>query len=170
MMDLPDELTSFWSAQVKPGRTCKITVPAETDVVLSNAALAQESGRPETGKVTLMASVNGDDRVAIIPFTINSFESSMLDVQFGEGDVVIFTTIGENCPIHISGYINGGYALSIEEDHPIMESSVLIGSPQKPIIFSIGNAVSSNSDETNKESDSHVIDSPDNCIIENNNQ
>lgn len=126
MMDLPDELTSFWSAQVKPQGTCKITVPAEMEMTLSNAALAQDSERPETGRTILMAKVNNEPEVAIIPFTINSFESSMLDLQFKEGDVIEFTTVGAECAIHISGYVNGGYGLSIEEILPSAKNSVQI--------------------------------------------
>ena len=112
-MELPDEFTSFWSAQIQPETKCKITIPERIDCVLSNAALSQDSSRPESGKVILFAKVNQFPEVAVISFTINSFESSMLDIQFSEGDVIEFSIQGE-CPVHIAGYITGGYALDIE--------------------------------------------------------
>ena len=112
-MELPDEDTSFWSAQISPKTTCKITVPEGIDCVLSNAALSQDATRPEVGKVILMAKVNDQMNTAIVPFIINSFESSMLDLQFSEGDVIEFTVNGD-CPIHIAGYITGGLSLNIE--------------------------------------------------------
>ena len=125
-MELPDEYTSFWSAQVDPGTVCKITVPEDVDCVLSNAALSQEATRPEIGKSRLFAKVNGQMETVIISFTINSFESSMLDIQFGENDVIEFTVEGE-CPIHIAGYITGALPLDIENPvgGPVLSSDGL---------------------------------------------
>ena len=144
-MELPDEYTSFWSAQIVPGTVCKITVPEDVECVLSNAALSQEPSRPEVGKSRLFAKVNGQMETVIVAFTINSFESTMLDIQFGEKDVIEFTVQGE-CPVHIAGYITGGFALDIENPvgGPVLSAVAPLSELHNEVEQSLSNEVSPN--------------------------
>lgn len=112
-MDLPDQFNAFWGTLVIPGKPCRVTIPFEIECTLTNAALDQDN-LPSAGRVVLFVSVNGADPVAVCPFTIGRFESSSLDLKFGSGDNLIFTTVGAEVPIHICGFVTNGLGVDID--------------------------------------------------------
>jgi hypothetical protein len=112
-MDLPDELTAFWAKEVLPNKPCKFTVPSDTVVSLTNAALDQSTGIG-VGRVILFVSVNDCPRVAVVSFIIGRIESSGLDLRFSQGDRVTFETAGAEIGIHLCGYVIGGLCFDID--------------------------------------------------------
>lgn len=115
-MELPDEFHTFWSAVVIPGKPCTVEVPSDTDCSLTNVAI--DRGEAREGRVILGVSVNGGPQVAVAPFTIGTFESTGVDIKFSRGDTVVFTTTGTAVPVHICGYLAGGFFVSIDNGAP----------------------------------------------------
>lgn len=121
-MELPDQFSAFWGTAVVPGKPCRVTVPFDVECTLTSAAVDQSADVPANGRVVLYVSVNGAAPVAVIPFTIGRFESSSLDLKFGGGDNVIFTTVGVAVPIHICGFVNDGLGVDIDNGVPPAET------------------------------------------------
>lgn len=118
-MNLPDEFTSFWSVVVHPKIQYQVSVPSSTVCFLTNSCVDQEfEPRPESGRVSLFAKVNDGEEVAIVPFILNSFESTNLQIEFQESSNVIFWTSGAEIPIHICGYLSGDFSVNITEFPP----------------------------------------------------
>lgn len=113
-MEIPNELTPLWFAQVKPNTICKILVTDGTDCVLSNAAVSQGEEYPKDSKVKLFVKVNDNPPIQLINFKIGYFESSIMKVTFSENDNIQFYTEGSAIPIDVSGFLTDGLALSIE--------------------------------------------------------
>ena len=114
-MEFPDEFTSFWSAIVNPGTKCYVEVPQGTECFLTTACVGQEDIRPDEGRISLFAKVNDNPDFLLVPFILNSFESASLDLKFGETDIIIFHISCSNVPVHISGYISGGFHIDVKE-------------------------------------------------------
>jgi hypothetical protein len=110
--DAPD-FGSFWSTVIFPGKPCQITVPEEAECSLTNLALDQDSA-VDSGRVVLSLSSNKGPSIAIMPFTLGRFESSKIDLMFGSGDTLSLTTAGAQVPVHVSGYLDGAFALKID--------------------------------------------------------
>lgn len=111
-MQLPDDdSNSFWYAVVDPRVKCRVKVPIGTECELTNAAVSQDDLRGEIGNITLYLKANDSDEVALVPFTLGHFESTLLDLRFVGGDILDFRIEGINVPVHICGYLNGGSSL-----------------------------------------------------------
>jgi hypothetical protein len=115
-MELPDTFTSFWSASVRSGSFTKVVVPGDTQCFLTNACVSQDIGRTDRVSLTLYLRVNQTAEIAIVPFLMNKFESTNLDLRFAEGDVLRFRTSGLQCPVHICGYLMGGFEVEKSEE------------------------------------------------------
>jgi hypothetical protein len=115
--------TTFWAAVVLPGLPCTITVPKKVECALTNAALDQDEGRPDSGRTVLFLSVNGSSPVSIFPFTIGVCESSSIQLRFVGNDRITFTTSGIAVRIHIAGYLKGGVSLDVDNGAEAHEDS-----------------------------------------------
>lgn len=115
MCEIDDGFTAFWSVTVNPGTIQKVTVPGEMDATLTNAGLNITDPSLASGNVVLYVKVNEGTPVALFPFIVGKFESATTDLMFGEGHVMEFWTEGDAIPVHLNGYLNGGFALENEE-------------------------------------------------------
>lgn len=117
-MELPDDVfTSFWSVDVHPDVVCTVTVPAGAHCTVSNASCGMESTKPDTGRVNLYIKTPDTEETLLVPFIMNSFESTMLDLSFSDGDKFQFYTTGVSCHVFVTGYVSGSVTLDI--DNPI---------------------------------------------------
>lgn len=104
-MEYPSDFTSFWHAQVVPGKPCHITVQSHSECSITNIALHQDEDRslPKGNRTILYASVNNAPPVAIVPFTVGQFESTGVDIRFSNSDDVILTTKGAEIAVDVVG-------------------------------------------------------------------
>lgn len=114
-MELPDEFSSFWHASVNPGEICRVEVPSSVECFLTAVCVACEDAHPPEGRLILSCKVNSGKEHALVPFTLNRFESATVDVRFRETDVILFKVTGVPLPVHISGYIKGGFHIVVNE-------------------------------------------------------
>lgn len=114
-MELPDEFTSFWHAIVNPGEVCRVEVPSTIECFLTSACVGQEGTRPAEGRLLLSCKVNSGKEHVIVPFRLNTYESATIDLRFNETDVILFKVTGVSLPVHISGYIKGGFHIVVNE-------------------------------------------------------
>ncbi|KAH0790660.1 hypothetical protein GPJ56_005401 [Histomonas meleagridis] len=103
-----------------PNTPCKISVPEGVGCFITNIALDQEE-LPEKGRITVNVSVNNSPTVTVIPFIVGSFESSMIDLQFGPNDNIMFTTKGAQIKVHLCGYLTDGFFVDIDNGAPVEE-------------------------------------------------
>jgi hypothetical protein len=115
-MELPDTFTSFWFASVRSGSFTKVVVPIDTQCFLTNACICQDFGEVEPGSRTLYLRVNQMAEIAIVPFLMNKFESTNLDLRFGEGDILRFRTSGLEYRVQVCGYLMGGFEIEKSEE------------------------------------------------------
>jgi hypothetical protein len=115
-MELPGSFTSFWSVSVRFGSFTKLVVPGDTQCYVTNACVSQEPPRPDSGTLTLYLRVNQIPEVAVVPFVMNTFESTNLDLRFSPGDTLRFRITGLEHPVHICGYLVGCFEIERTEE------------------------------------------------------
>ncbi|KAH0789648.1 hypothetical protein GPJ56_006150 [Histomonas meleagridis] len=115
-MEIPPNYYSFWSAVVSSDRTCRIVVPKDSDLFLTNAAISPDEMHAR-GRVVLHVSINKRQPVVAVAFTIGLYESTNLDLVFSGGDTIEFTLSGADIQVHISGYTTDIRNLEIINDH-----------------------------------------------------
>jgi hypothetical protein len=115
-MELPDAFTSFWTAGVRPGAFTRVAVPRDTQCFLTNACLRQDAPPPDAGCLTLWLRVNQNAEIAIVSFVTGRYESTHLDLRFAEGDTLRLRISGLDHPVHICGYLTGGFEIEKSEE------------------------------------------------------
>lgn len=113
-MQLPDEFTSFWGIIIEPGKIAKVLVPDGTDCILTNVCFGQEQQMDKDAKTSLFVRIKGQEPAHLINLKVGYFESTQMNLTFGENDELEFYTEGAPYSVHISGFLNGGLALSTE--------------------------------------------------------
>ena len=119
-----EEASTFWASLVLPEKPCKFTLPDDVDLNVTNIALDQGGDLPTEGRVVLYCSVNNSPPVCVAPFTLGKFESTQVDLRFCYKDRVEFTTKGAKVPVHLCGYLIGGFALDVDNGVPKEEAAV----------------------------------------------
>jgi len=99
-------MSSFWGSLVEPTKGCNVNVSSDTHFLLTNAAVQQNGETQLSGRVVLLASVNGGPSFAIVSFIIGYFESTQLNLMFAPDDCVRFSIEGIPATICICGYVN----------------------------------------------------------------
>lgn len=117
-MDFPGDFTSFWHAQVVPGKPCHIIVKPHSDCSITNIALHHDEDQtfPQGTRTIIYATVNDTPPAAIVPFTVGQFESTAVDIRFSNADHVVLTTKGAEIAIDVVGNIVG--------DMPLIDNGV----------------------------------------------
>ncbi|EAY23474.1 hypothetical protein TVAG_071380 [Trichomonas vaginalis G3] len=123
-MEFPDVFTQFWSVEVVPDVVCTVTVPNGATCTISNAACGIESTKSDSGRVYLYIKVNDLEETMLVPFIMNSFESTILDLPFVGGDSFKLYSKGVPCNIYVSGYMPSGTMLDV--DNPIPKSDPIL--------------------------------------------
>jgi len=113
-MELLDNLTTFWSVIVSPERPCTIKIPNGVSCGFSTASIGRNENTPDNGRTVLMAKVNGHVETSIVPFIHGKFESTSLQIEFGELDSIEFRIVGVQVPVHLCGFLSGGFSIEIE--------------------------------------------------------
>ena len=113
-MNVNDNFSAFWSISVEPHTISKATVPKDSSIALTTAAIVPSDDQI-SGRVVLYVKVNNGPEVSIVPFTIGRFESATIDLFFAEGDVIEFFTKGAEVTAQVSGYISGEYSMQVEK-------------------------------------------------------
>jgi hypothetical protein len=102
-MDFP----SFYSLLVTPGQVKRVKLERNTIWCVTHIAVAGED-LPSAGRVVVYATPIINDaegsKIALTSLTIGKWESSTLDLEFGEGDVIDFSTAGSPIAVTISGH------------------------------------------------------------------
>ena len=114
-MEIPPDPSSFWSAVVSRNKLCKIVVPEDSNLFLTNAAISPDE--MQNGRVVLYISTNQRNPVALVALTVGSYESTNLDLVFGGGDTIEFTSSGTDIQVYISGYSTNISNLEIYSEH-----------------------------------------------------
>ena len=112
-MENIDDANAFWSVNVKPNSTKKVKIPKNVVACLTNASLSFRVKIPNEGSVTLFSRVNSKQKIALVPFTVGKYESTNLDLQFADEDLIEFSVEG-NVGVDLSGYLIGGFNVEIE--------------------------------------------------------
>ena len=112
-MELPEEFTSFCGLTVPANGTLTVKIPDETSFCITNIAIG-ETEVPPTGRPTLYLKTNYTEEVAIVPFIPGRFESTMVDLNFIEKEVLTFRNDGSS-PIQCCGYLIGAFELEMQE-------------------------------------------------------
>lgn len=124
-MQLPIEFSTIWSTIVSCERPCKVTIPDGASLTITNLCVGREDFTPETGRLVLYAKVNGGEEIAIAPFILGSFESTTVELDFVEGDEIIFTIKGAKASVHVAGYLGGQLAINVEgAREPLVQNEV----------------------------------------------
>ncbi|EAY21133.1 hypothetical protein TVAG_283030 [Trichomonas vaginalis G3] len=124
-MLLPDNYSTVWTTIISSEKPCTVKVSEHATLHITNLCVGREEYTPQTGRLVLYAKVNDQDEVALIPFTLGSFESSQVDFNFNEGDVIVFTVKGAKASVHASGFLTGLLAIDIENARePLIKNEV----------------------------------------------
>lgn len=119
MANIPDSVTAFWSVQINPNKITQVTIPANAECSLTNAALVLPSDNSiESGRVVCYVKVNQSEEVALFPFTVGKFESTSTDLAFEENDVLEFRLTGVNASVQVSGNLEGAFHVDTKEIDP----------------------------------------------------
>jgi len=106
-MELPDDFQTSWRTVVAPGKPCQIALSRKMQCCVAGIALEQ-SNLPPSGKTVLLVSVNRSPPVAVISFIVGQCEAAEVDLRFGYGETIVFTSSGAPIPILIFGSASGG--------------------------------------------------------------
>lgn len=115
-MDIPEDFTTFWSVNIKPGKHCRINIPDDVDLTITNAAVHQSDENPAVGRTVLHLLLNDKIETAVVPFIAGKFESTMIELHFDPKDHLDFYTTGSPASIDLCGYLCGGFAVDVNSE------------------------------------------------------
>lgn len=111
---LGDDFNAFWHVSVLPNSKAKVTIPQHVVASLTNASLHFENENISSGRVVLYAQTNSGPEIALVPFTIGKYESTSLDLQLTEGDILNLRVEGD-VRVDLCGCITGGFSVQVEQ-------------------------------------------------------
>jgi hypothetical protein len=114
-MGIPDEFSAFWSVIVHPHAFTTITVPDKVTCSLTTGAADVSGTGIESGHVCVFASTSLIKDMVIFSFAIGEFESFAVDLVFRPGERMQFRTEGAAVPVHLSGFLLGGWSVDVTE-------------------------------------------------------
>lgn len=117
---------TFFTTIALPNHPCKILIPESASWQITALNLDQNETYPKEGRTTLYVSVDNSEPTALVPFTIGSFESASVNLQFFEDDHLIFTVKGTPIPVHISGTLCGAMSLDVDNGVPPVEETIVV--------------------------------------------
>ena len=112
-MQITDDFSQFWSIKINPFEICSLKIPRDIILFITNVSVSQTNEKPNEGRSILYSKMNSNPEIAIYPFLMNKSESSMVHLQFSEGENVSFYTKGLEIPIDICGYLCNGSKIEI---------------------------------------------------------
>jgi hypothetical protein len=120
-MEVVGEWRTFWATVVLPDLPCKVNIPQNAELSVTNLALDQLDSVSDGSRTVLYLSVGDSRPVALAPFTVGRFESTPVDLHFAENDHLVFTTRGAPVPVHVCGHLIGALALDVDNGAPAKE-------------------------------------------------
>jgi len=112
-MQVPEEFSCFCSFKVENGKTTDVKIPKDVILIITNVAPTKTECLLESGRTTLLLKVNENPETAIMSVLHGKSESSLLNLQFTDGDHLKFRVSGVGSSLDVCGYLCNGYKLDI---------------------------------------------------------
>jgi hypothetical protein len=114
-MTVPDDFSAFWSVILQPHALTTITVPDRVFCSLTTGAADVSGTGIQSGHVCVVASTLQIQDMVIFSFSIGQFESFATDLVFAPGERIVLRTQGAAVPLHLSGFLVGGWSVDVSD-------------------------------------------------------